>query len=549
MKIITRVTGYIAICIFFFACAKLEEEPIGKIAPNSVFDTESGAEGVILGVYTTLTSSDCLWMGELSMDILSDEYDVTVQNVRPFRYIINQYEHNASDFDANQWFGAFASINSANQVIEYLPDSDLKNIDLINQYIAEARFVRALVYFRIVRTYGDVPLFLKPLEDPNEASSKTRESAEIVYENIIKDLQFASEHLPPDYPGTGEGVYRARATAGAALTCLAKVHLTLATYNQIYKNAYTYRTIDMAKIDELTGSFSSHWEAAAYYAQQVIDREDEFGYELIRDYQNNFNGNIGDTEEFIFSLDFSGLVKGGGVAGQDFDGWKNNAESLVTYRRPNETGGWSAIAPPYNFYQSFDVNDYRTSVNFDTIFVKLGENNDTIATYHYTDLTSYPYPHCAKWTRYPGTTMQNNGSTSSYNWPVFRYAEVLLIAAEALNETGNTSMAVEYLNLIKERARKGKNGLQNNSVPADLAPSLSKEECWKAIWEERKTELAFEQKRWFDLVRRDSLISVMSRFIPVKTGKHINPQEHHILYPIPQEELDRTAGLVQNKGY
>ena len=158
-------------------------------------------------------------------------------------------------------------------------------------------------------------------------------------------------------------------------------------------------------------------------------------------------------------------------------------------------------------------------------------------------------PGCAKWSRYPGPTESwPDGKAASYNVVLIRYGEILLVAAEALNEINKTEEAIQLINQLRERARNA--GGEYRLFPEDIPSGLSKENCWNAIWQERSYELAFDWKRWHDLVRRDSLTTVMGRFIPNKSGVAIGNtvQNHHKLLPIPQSEIDLTS-LVQNAGY
>jgi hypothetical protein len=350
---------------------------------------------------------------------------------------------------------------------------------------------------------------------------------------------------------------RSRASRASALALLATVHLTLATYNDIYEGAYDYRAIDAALIDGLAAGYSSHWEAASSYALEIIDNRQRYDVALVDDMQDLFNGEIGDTREHIFSIDYDGQRKGSGGRGTfapgGIEGWRNNNNGLMPMRNPTIAGGWNSFVPPGSFYNSFISGDYRREVSFSTEWYQLSApvNGDTLARFTINDLQGTKTPYSAKWTRYPGHTWAwPTGIATSHNQAVLRFGEVLLIAAEALNEQGNTARAIELVNELRERARKGKDGTQNRTVPEDVPPSLSQDEAWDVIWQERSYELAFEFKRWHDLVRRDSMEAVMSRFTPIRTGvpNGSNVKDFHILLPLPQVEVDKT-GMQQNRGY
>lgn len=552
------------------SCVDLEEYPIGRVAPESYFKSEKDVQGFLQGMYATLTQDRSLFCCDLYTDLLSDEYDVSADNFRPYRFLLNQYEHGPSDWyqedsDGGYWVASYAQINCANIIIKNVSEM----ISLVDEkrlaYVAEARYVRALVYFHMIMRHGDIPFYTEPLADPRDAKVVTRTPAEEIYQFIIEDLKICVEDLPDqNNVVTSHGVnLRTIPTRGSALALLARVHLFLATYNEIYADAYEYRSIDQNLVNSLAEGYSSHWEAAASYAKQVIDDKSAFGYELEDDFQNLFNGEKGDSKEFIFSVDFSGDVKGGYVAGQEYDGWRNNNGGPSAYRKPIEVGGWGAMGATMNIFNLFHWGDYRRDVSFD-ITLNLWEEapvynemtgkpeGKILDTYHYSKIDAYPFPYSAKWTRYVGVVEEwPTGSNSSYNVPDMRYAEVLLIAAEALNELGQTAEAIGYLNELRARARKrSMNPDDDSNYPVDLSTGMSQEEAYKAIWNEWSMELCFEWKRWYNLIRRDSLVAVISRHVPFVTQHPVtNVQPYHKFLPIPQFEFEVTEGLVQNKGY
>lgn len=531
--------------ILLASCADLEENPIGVLTPESYFQSEADLEAAILGLYNAQTD-EVINNDNLFYDILSDEYDVDPTTYRAYRFLYNEYRFTPSDVGSSSYRNGYTRIAYANMILASIDGVDISD-ELKDQFRAEAIFNRAQAYYELIQMFGDLPYFEETMADPSDGESLTRTPAEEIYGYIIDDLKWCVDYLPDDW-----GV-RNRASAGTALTYLASIHLTLATYSQVYANSYEYRSIDDALVESLHGDFASHWDAAAYYAMEVINNKARFGYELVDDFQDLFNGEIGDTKEHIISVDYYSESKGGYIAGQDFDGWRNNNNGFVPLRKPWDAGGWGAVMPPLSFYNSFIDGDYRRDVSFEETYVESTSSisHDTLSTIHYTAFVeqSIKAPGCAKWTRYPGPTESwPDGIAASYNPAPFRYGEVLLIAAEALNEMGRTEEAIAYVNQLRARARLA--GGENRTVPLDVPSGLSKEQCWDTIWQERSYELCFEWKRYRDLVRRDSLVSVMSRFVPAMTGEAIGSQvqNHHKLICIPQEEIDLT-NLQQNLGY
>lgn len=539
--------SFLFLSVLLVSCVDLEENPIGVLTPETFYKTANDVEVSLKGLYNTATIQS--YYGEnLYLDLLSDEYDVDPTTVRPYRINFNEYTFGPNDYnDDVEYIMAFNQVAHANIILDRIKTIDLTEQQRL-QFESEALFVRSLVYFHLVRHFGDVTFFSEPQLDPSNGENLERTSAEIIYSNIISDLNYTVDHLPDTYSG---GI-RNRATRGAALALLSKIHLTLATYNEVYADAYDYRDIDAQLINSLKGEFQNHWDASAHYALEVINNASDFNYELVEDFQDLFNGEIGDTKEHIFSIDFSGLAKGGNGPG-GIEGWRNNNSGLVPLRNPWDIGGWNAIVPPLNFYESFIEGDYRRDVSFNTTFyvTTAAVGGDTLSSISYLQLTesAIQVPFSAKWTRIPGPTEQwPSGVASSHNLPVLRYGEILLIAAEALNEMGRTEEAIGFINQLRERARKA--GGENREFPKDIESGLSKEEAFEVIWQERSYELAFEWKRWYDLVRRGRLQEVMSEFTPFRTNEPLgaNVKEFNVLLPIPQIEIDKTT-LRQNKGY
>ena len=537
--------------ITLISCQTLEEEPYGFLTPENFFQSEDDFETFMLGIYQAGTLQ--IFYGENDYhDCLADEYDVDPLNVRPYRFAFNEYTHTPNDYHEDVlYLSSYTVLEASNTLLSRIEDSSLSEAAR-NTYSGEARFMRALVAFSLVRLFGDIPFYTETVANPSQGSSYTRVPAEQVYAQIVADLNFAKDHLPDNW-----GMVRSKASRASALALLASVHLTLATYNEVYQGAYEYRTIDAGLIDGLATGFGSHWEAASTYALEIIDNRERYDVGLVADMQDLFNGQIGDTREHIFSIDYEGQRKGSGGRGTfapgGIEGWRNNNNGLMPMRNPTVVGGWNAFVPPLAFYNSFINGDYRREVSFSTEWYQLSApvNGDTLAKFGINDLQGIKAPYSAKWTRLPGLTWGwPTGIATSHNQAVLRFGEVLLIAAEALNEQGQSERAIALVNELRARARGGKAGVENRLLPADLPSGLSQRAAWDAIWQERSYELAFEFKRWHDLVRRDSMQAVMSRFTPVRAGvpNGDNVKDYHILLPMPQTELDKT-GMQQNRGY
>ena len=217
---------------------------------------------------------------------------------------------------------------------------------------------------------------------------------------------------------------------------------------------------------------------------------------------------------------------------------------IRNYSNSNTNAGWSVSVPSLEVYMNWDERDYRRSVSFiDSGLVDgVWSGYEKFAPNH-----GSPRPHQAKYFFACGDHRGDCGRSDN-NYSAFRYAEVLLIAAEALNETnGSESEILSYINEIRARARNA--GGATSTFPEDVATGLSQDALRDLILEERRLELAFEYKRWYDIKRRNLGEEVFKG--PNSLEPHDNfDASRDYLFPLPQDELDRNANLLpQNSGY
>lgn len=485
------------------SCTDLEEDPVGVLAPESSFNTPADARNAAFGAYAQFASETAYGRKlTLSLQILSDMVDIGDPGTASRRISLNNFTHDSNnDMIGNFWPQLFSVVSAANAAIDGIPSIEMDEGQK-NSLIAEARFARALAYYHLVRLFGPVPYIDRFVSDPSSLEDMESTPVGQVYENIISDLEYGMDHLPDTHNG---GDVRSRATVGSAATLLASVHLTRENYS-----------------------------AAAEMAEFVINNSDRFNYGLVDDYQDLFIADNGDTEEHIFTIDFVGGVSGS---------WPENVDYMapITGIRDADQQGWSVNVPSMEVYNSYNDDDYRKEVSFQAEAMIDGQMEP------YTSY-NFPRPHIAKFAVNPGTNANADGSTSDINYTVFRYAEVLLIAAEALNEvnSGPNAQAYDYINQVRERARNGNPG----SFPQDLTTGLSQADFRDAVLEERRIELGFEFKRWYDIVRRDMLEEVFTG--PNSLEPHsVDPSKHYLL-PLPQDELNRNPNLRpdgDNNGY
>jgi len=492
--------------ISILGCSDLEEEPVGLLAPDGFFNTTNDIQTAANGAFGHMTHED-FWGRKMSLTIMLRGDMVAIGDPTTSA---RRIEHDVFNVPADNgmisgyWLRVYQMIAAANQAIA---GAELVGVadEIKNPVTAQAYFARAFAYFHLVRQFGDIPYLTEPVIDLAAASSISKTSAADVYANIIADLEFAKAWLPD------RQVARSIPAKSAAHSYLALVYLTMGDY----QNAYTE-------------------------AKGVIDNEGDYNLGLEPDFQDLFDAtSIDGSMEPIFVLDFIGLSNGDD--GRDY-------QAALTGLRNDEQyglgGGWSVGVPSLEVYNTWNDLDYRKAVSLDdtgvfdgvvqpyTVFKESGASGRGVNR-----------PHIAKYTRSIGTTATGNGRGSQANYMMMRYAEVLLIAAEALNETSpGSAEAAGYVNRVRARARNG------SAFPEDVA-GLSQNDFRTLVLEDRKWELAFEFKRWYDIARRKMGTDVFSASGLEGFKENFDPNQDY-LFPLPAEELSRNPNLMpQNPNY
>ena len=363
--------------------------------------------------------------------------------------------------------------------------------------LGEGYFLRALYYFHLVRLFGDVPLYTNVIT-AEESATITRAPKADVYAQIIEDLKTADTLLPNTYSADDKG----RATAGAAKGLLASVYLTIGDMNN-----------------------------AAQKAKEVIDNRALYGYDLWQDYADNFKLDNENGKESLFEVQYR---SGGGTfsiysAGScinTFYGpraqmWCANPatdspfqpKTLLTsmknrdcvqyhYRQAQRQNHLDPRRYVRNLYTTCTVGWFSARIQYQKYFIPIDN-----------------------------TTGDDGQWRSALNIPIMRYAEVLLIYAEA----AGPALGKPYIDQVRDRA-----GL--DPLPGNLSATQYQE----AVYKERRLELGFEMHRWYDLLRHPDpnyFINVM------RAAGKTNIQAKHRYMPIPQAERDKNANLTQNEGY
>lgn len=476
----------------------MEENPVGLLAPEGFFKTPQDVQTCIYGAYGKIAADD-YWGRELALAISlrDDMVDIGNRGTNANRIQINDFNCNSyNTLIGRFWpvsYSIIGTVNTAIEGAEALQDGETKFA-----LIGEAKFVRAFAYFNLVRLFGNIPYIDKAVKDPESVKTISKTSQDKVYEGIIADLEYAKKNLPMSHPGN----VRSRPSRGSAYTMLADVYLTLGKWQDAYTNA--------------------KW---------VIDNASSLGYSLESDYQNLFNATKQDgMAEHIFAVEFKGLQSS----------WPYDYDSHVAFTGmagADEVPGWDVEVPSLAVYNTWDARDYRKRVAMaDSAHFKG-------VLKPYTAFT-VPRPHIAKYFRLKGKGTETD---SDNNYAVYRYAEVLLTASEALNEiNGPTAEVLGYINQVRARARNWAG--KATTFPANVSSGITKDDFRKLVLDERRLELSFEFKRWWDIKRRQMGDEVFKGTNSLEPHANFNSNQYFL--PLPQKELDVNPNLLpQNTGY
>ena len=390
---------------------------------------------------------------------------------------LDQFKQSSSNSILNtMWLDAYGGIFLCNLVIDRIVSVSM-NDDIKKQITAEALFLRSLMYFNLVRTFGDVPLVIKETVSVQEGYTQGRDAVSKVYDQIISDLTVAAENLPVLFTGLNVG----RATQGAAYALLGKVLLS-----------------------------NGRHELSASILKEVIHSGT---YHLLPDYADLWRTTNANNAESIFEVQYK---KGGTGTGSAYTNFfaPRGSESIVS-----RIGfAYGKNLPTADLVAAYENGDIRKNASLAETYTR---NNQVIND-----------PYTVKYKDIPFAERDADN-----NWMVLRYAEVLLLYAEALNELngGPDNEAYKMVNLVRQRA--GLDSLANGMSKADFALALE---------HERQVELAFEGHRWFDLVRTGRALQVMNAHF----DGSITIQPYQLLFPIPQRQININPTVIfQNEGY
>ena len=455
----------------------LDLSPVSAVGTTSFFKTQSDILTALNGAYGALQFNGQYGQFYVVSEIPSDDTNPVLSgSVTDQDEFDKFYVRTTNPYTLARWSDGYRGIYRCNAVIERIGGITMDET-LKKRIVGEAKFLRALMYFNLVRVFGDVPLVLTEITDPLQGYEYGRAPVADVYTQIGKDLSDAEGVLPVSYTGADVG----RATSGATKSLLGKVYLTQKRYAD-----------------------------AAAKLKEVIDRGT---YSLLPTYADLFKPANKNSKESIFEVQYKKGNIGEGSGFANAYAPENSGNAVITF------GGGGNNHPTPDLESSYETGDPRKNVSMASSYV-----NSSGATISYYYIKKYADPPVV------------NGDSED-NWYVLRYADVLLMYAEALNETGKTTEALPFLNQVRKRV-----GLADKNSTAQIDLRL-------AIEQERRVELAFEGHRWFDLVRTGRALPVLqakATAIGIKTALTAN----NLLFPIPQSQIDINPDKIkQNPGY
>jgi hypothetical protein len=481
------IPGLLISCCFIHTSCQddfLEIDSQVNQTPEDYFSaSDNAAAELATSVYSNLQNWDehvFPWIGVSS--ITSDDADKGSDpgDTGTDKHELDNFTFNSSSISFNGiWAANYSGIMSANKALGVINQMGDDN-ESKKRIEGEVKFLRAYFYWNLVRCFGGVPKIDRvpdPLNEEDVTNARTRATKEAIYELIISDLEFGIENLTERSQMNSADL--GRATKGAAKTFLAKVYM-----------------------------YQKNWPEALRLSNELILSNE---YALTNDYAMIWREAGENNQESIFEVQARGVKPAKGIGGySEVQGVRGQL-------------GWGFNAPSEDLENSYEPGDPRKDATIifpgETMWDGVVINSET------------PNPRYNEKSYFSKTKETYDGDAwqSNKNIRIFRYAEVLLINAEAANELGQSGQALTSLNEVRSRV-----GLANAT-----ADGLKEK-----IWHERRVELAMEHDRFFDLVRQGRAGQVLRAH-----GKSFVDGKHEI-FPIPQRQIELSEGkLIQNSGY
>lgn len=477
------------VCMLFFASCDLELQPISEIGEGNFYKNTEEMYSAVVSCYNGLQKPmESEWaLTELRSDNSRLYNTATTSTANMQLMNFDQARVTSTNEHVYQyWSTVYHNVARCNTVLKTENLAVVENDSIRGVFEGEARFIRAYHYFNLVRLFGPVFIINERIS-AQEAKKYDRSPVNEVYDFIVDDLKAAVNKLPEIYADNQKG----RATTWAAKSLLAKVYMTL------------------GKIDTETKNL-------------LEDVYLNSGHDLVASYESVFDINNELNSEIIFTIRYS---SGGLGLGSPFGNYfaPNQSGSSVI-----NNGGNGYNYPTTDLIQAYLAADTRRNAT-----IALNYVNDLGATVDRAYVTKF----------LSQVVLKEDGDK---DWPIIRFADVVLLYAEVLNELEGPSSALPLLNRIRVRA--GLSELKAINIS-------NKHEMRMAIEKERRLELAYENHRWFDLVRTERVMEVINshyenELFYEEVTEGVGPlTTQSILLPIPQKEIDINSNISQNPGY
>lgn len=554
-----KTTGIIIIVITSFllsACSDdfLELEPYARVDENAFYTSLEAAEQMVAGAYAqplaAMDIMDTRYMMSMGT-IASDDAETGGTGIEsmPDAFELDRMAVNVDNIMcARVWGHVYKGIDRCNVGISKFPEiekflSSANEKQTLSIRKGELLFLRGLYYFILAQVYGSVPLITEPLS--TDEYSQANVPMKKIFEQVEKDLLEATSLLP-EKESTDSG----RATKGAAKSLLAKLYLYESSYKLNYGNDAPYNRFE---------GMNERWDDVIKYGEEVIksrkyklvgiegETYNTFWGEATNGYRYLFSVEGDNCDEAIFSINYYDDKKGWGDSrGNTLN--RHATIGTILYEGKEISYGWNYLSPTKELIKEFEEGDVRLKVTAalpgDTLYAKIGSE----WVWAEMDLgQTITGSACRKYEIGPYNPTDFQQGPQNLN--LIRYADLILITAEAYIQSNNLQRACELVNMVRTRARNcGTTGL-----PEDIETFNSKEEAMKALRHERRVELALEGHRFFDLVRwrlaEKELKDEMS--LKLETGFECEFQSpRNDFYPIPSQEIVLSGNaLKQNPGY
>ncbi len=551
------------------ACSNLTETAQTFISPDKFYQTDAQAAIAVNAIYQPLMSWNG-WKQPAQHSIMCDEDEDACESWMGGGRGGNIAGQWFADGNA-VWQGDYTIINRANQVLNYISGSGSVSASAKAAALGSAKFARAYAYFDLVRRYGAVPMRLEMYQPEATLGARARTPVDSIWHQITQDLQAAGASLPTGF-NASNGSGQPRAASAYGLLAKVYLHMAGAEVKGTSLEANRARYLDSAVIAAQKVMADGSTGLAAKYMDNFTVGTQNGVKEILFAIQGN-RGDGSNVTAFFSPAGDCSLVGGCGPAGPGFVKlrpdfvwsfdktdlrWQKNVTWPITWlSMPASQSQYKGVTNPVIHNDSFSVLETKGLARKDSVLAYDGWQEgcewnrldpgfymvhmknaagdwvgDTVAIPTYTYYT-------LKWTD-KGNTGSEYGNGN--NFPILRYADVLLVLAEAENErNAASSLAYQAINLVRTRA-----GLPN------LTAGLTQAQFRDSVWVERKHELYAEFQRRFDMLREGTYLTIMNKPVnlPYAQNTVCRPrQAFQVLQPIPTGELAANPLLKQNPGY